>query len=61
MEALYAIEKEHIINSNDVDIVFCQICHGIIRDAIDTNCGHLFCHDCLDKVSDKNVPVVDKG
>ena len=46
------IEKRH----REEDLL-CGICKGIVVEAMQTNCGHLFCSKCLHQVTDHKCPV----
>lgn len=33
------------------DKFFCSLCSELLRDAVQTNCGHLYCESCLEQLS----------
>lgn len=42
------------------DNLFCSTCGYVLREAVQTECGHLYCKICLDIVKRQNNPACSK-
>lgn len=47
-------------NDNDVDVLQCGICSGILCDPVTVPCGHTFCKLCLEKQETKKCEQCDE-
>ncbi|XP_019852876.1 PREDICTED: TNF receptor-associated factor 3-like isoform X1 [Amphimedon queenslandica] len=48
--------KSDLLTENNKDILekyVCPKCDGILRDAVQTSCGHWLCHGCAEEIFDK--------
>lgn len=54
----YRDEELVFVNSRDyLEELICPICHQIVFEPRQTNCGHLYCRKCLDDCSKAQCPV----
>lgn len=47
-DVYHRITKDHVLSENDKNLIFCPICLDVMQNVVETNCGHVFCKNCLD-------------
>ena len=51
------VNANAVIEKRHREELMCGICKGIVVDAMQTKCGHLFCLKCLQQVTDQKCPL----